>query len=336
MENISFFNKSDSSDDNNSLLREFPYWQPTLAVTLLLNTTILSGISLVLYLPLLIELVKIMKKGQFKALNFIHVSLLVALVLNNISRICLFSLSLPSAFRSCVCSGPVSAIVLADITFFLVYCPLAFASLSVLQFLTVIRKKKLVNLKVACGIVSLCIAVSFLCIITTVRELYLAGWRPFCTSSCPDSGTETSLAVRDNVILSLSLVILVPSLGVVIVMSTWSCVVFKKYYTGGDDQLNRKMLSLPFIMPIVIIVSDACESLLARLVASLLSMLSLGDLFPYWITFANSILLIFSHSFIGLVYPSVLLYTHTPLRQAVKSILCRFKRPNHVAPATSS
>ena len=65
----------------------------------------------------------------------------------------------------------------------------------------------------------------FVCVVTTVRELYLAGWRPSCISSCPDSGTETSLAIRDNVILSLSLVILVPSLGVVIVMSTWSYVV---------------------------------------------------------------------------------------------------------------
>ena len=337
MENISsLLNSSDSSGVNNSLIREFPYWQPTLAVALLLNTIMLFGIILVLYLPLLIEFVIIMKKEQLKALNLLHVSLLIVSSLNNILRVCLFYIHLPSAFRYCICYRLTSAIVIADITFFAVYRPLTHACLSVLQFLTIIGKKKFVNLKVACGMVALCSAVSFICIMTSGRQVYLADWRPVCgVSFCPDSGPTTAFVVRDIAILSVSLIIFPPTLGVVIIISTWSCAIFKKYYTGGDDQLNRRMLSLPFIMPIVIIVSAAFEPLLTRLVASFILMLSLGDLFPYWIIFANSIMLTVSHSSIGLVYPSVLLYTHTPLRQAVKRLLLRFKRPNRVNPATS-
>ena len=336
MENISLLlNSSVSSGGNDSLLREFPYWQPTLAVTLLLNMTLLSGITLVLFLPLLIEFVRIMWKEQLKALNLIHVSLLIASILDNILRICLYSLYLPSAFRYCVCSLLISTILTAMLVFFLVCRPLAFSCLSVLQFLTIVGKRRFVNFKVACSMASLCIAVSFVCMVVAGRQIYLADWRLACGGSfCPDSGPETSFVIR-NVILSLSLVILLPSLAVVIVASTWSCVVFKKYYTGGDGQLNRRMLSLPFIMPMVIIASTALEPLLAQFVESFLSMLSLGDLLPYWLLFANSVLLTVLQSSIGLVYPLVLLYTHTPLRQAVKRLLSRLKHHNRVNPVTS-
>ena len=115
-------------------------------------------------------------------------------------------------------------------------------------------------------------------------------------------------------------------------MSTWSCIVFKKYYTGRDDQLNRRMLSLPFIMPLVIIASSVLEALLSLLVTRVMFTLSVGDLLPYWIIFADSVLLIGLQFFIRLVYPSVLLYTHTHLRQA---LLNRFKRHNRVNPGTS-
>ena len=283
MENISLLlESSESSGGNGSLLREFPYWQPLLAVSLLLNTLILSGTILVLYLPLLIEFIRITRNEQLKALNFVHVSLLIASILDNTLRICLYSLYLPSAFRYCVCSGIISAILIAEIAFFVIYRPLAFACLSVLQFLTIIGKKKFVNLKVASGMVALCITVTFAFIVPAGRQLYLAGWRSVCGGSfCPDSRPETAFVLRNVIILSLSLIFLLPSLAVVTVMSTWSCAVFKKYYTGGDDQLNRKMLSLPFIMPIVIIASSAFEPLLTRLVSSFISMLSLGDLLPY-------------------------------------------------------
>ena len=98
--------------------------------------------------------------------------------------------------------------------------------------------------------VALCIAVSFICVVIAGRQLYLAGWRSICGGSfCPDSGPETAFVVLKVIMLSLSLVILLPSLAVVIVMSTRSCIVFKKYYTGGDNQLNPRVLSPPFIMP---------------------------------------------------------------------------------------
>ena len=189
-------------------------------------------------------------KEQLKALNLVHVSLLITLILDSILCICLYYLYLPSAFRYCICSGLISVIPTAEIVFFLVYRPLAFACLSVLQFFTIIGKKMFVNLKLTCGVVALCIAISFICVVIAGRQLYLAGWRSICGGSfCPDSGPGTAFVVLKVIVLSLSLVILLPSLAVVIIMSTWSCIVFKKYYTGGDNQLNPRVLSLPFIIP---------------------------------------------------------------------------------------
>ena len=328
-----FLNTSDAIDANSSLLREFPYWQPTLAISLFLNTTILSGVILVLYLPLVIELFKIMKKEQLKALNLIHMSLLISTILDDVLRICLNSVNLPPAFRFCVCSDLISIVITSEYIFFFIYRAFAFACLSVLQYLLVIGKQKFVNLKVACGMVVLSISISFVCVASVISRLYLTGRRSLCDISfCPRSGSDIGLISRAVI---LALAILLPSLAVVVVTSTWSCAVFKKYYTGGDDQLNRRMLSLPFVMPLVIIASSLLEALLSLFVTNVISMLSLGDLLPYWIIFAYSMLLVGLQFFIRLVYPLVLLYTHTHLRQAFKKILNRFKRHNRVNPGTS-
>ena len=326
------YNTSDLSDGNSSLLREFPYWQPTLAITLFFNTTTLSGVILVLYLPLVIELHKIMKKEQLKALNLIHMSLLVSTILDDVLRICLNSVNLPPAFRFCVCSNLVSVVISAEYVFFFVYRAFAFACLSVLQFLLVIGKRKFINLKVARGMVALSIGTSFVCIALIIRLLYLTDRRSICdTSFCPESGPESALVNRAVILGPMSLAVLLPSLAVVVVMSTWSYAVFKKYYTGRDDQWNRRMLSLPFVMSLVIIASSILEALLSLFVTRVMFMLSLGDLLPYWIIFANSILLIGLQFFIRLVYPSVLLYTQTHLRQA---LINRFKCHNRVNPGT--
>ena len=232
-----------------------------------------------------------MKKEQLKALNLIHVSLLSASILDDILRTCLFSIYLPSALRYCICSGLISAMIGAEYRFFFVYRPLAFACLSVLQFLVVIGMKKFVNLKVACAMIALCIGVCSVCSASLFSQPYFMERRLiYDTSFCPRNGPETVLVNHAVILFSLVLIVLLPSLTVVVVVtSTYSCAVFKKCYTGGDDQLNRRMLSLPFIMPLVIIASSILEALLSGPVLRVVSMLSLGDFFPYWIIFTNSV-----------------------------------------------
>ena len=335
MENISLLYKSNNSEISNniSLLREFPYWQPTLAIALFCNIALPSITVLVIYLPLLMVLLRMLKKELLKALNLIHVSLLTASILDDIMRTYLFSIYLPSALRYCICSGLISAMIGAEYRFFFVYRPLAFACLSVLQFLVVIGKKKCVNLKVACAMIALCIGVSSICSASLISQPYFTERRLICdTSFCPRNGPETVLDNHAVILFSLVLIVLLPSLAIVFVTSAYSCAVFKKYYTGGDDQLNRRMLSLPFIMPLVIIATSLLEVFLSGSVAHVKSMLSLGDFFPYWIIFTNSALLSVLRFIIRLPYSLVLLNTHTSLHTAVKGLLDRLKNRNRVIP----
>ncbi len=123
-----------------------------------------------------------------------------------------------------------------------------------------------------------------------------------------------------------------PSVIIVFTMSIWSCAVFKNYYTGGDDQLNRRMLSLPFIMPLANLASSVVEGAQIIVVGLIISMLSLGDLFPYWIMFINFLLASFLRFFIRLVYPSVLLYTHRKLCRAIKRLVRELKKENVMTP----
>ena len=69
------------------------------------------------------------------------------------------------------------------------------------------------------------------------------------------------------IFFSLSLVAILPSLVVGITTSTWSCAAFKTYYAGRNDQLNYRMLSLPFLMPLVIIASSVFEGALGASIA---------------------------------------------------------------------
>ena len=338
MENISLLyngNSSDVSSSNSSILGEFPYWQPTLAVSLLFNVIVPSDTVLVLYLPLLVVLLRIMRKDHFKPLNMVHASLLIASILDDILRTSLYSIYLPSALRYCVCSDLINAMLSAEYRFFYIYRPLSFACLSVLHLFVILGKKKFINLKVACSMIAVCISVSFVCAASVARLFYGTDRRLIChTSHCPRSEPETILVNPAVILLFFTLVAVFPSLVVVVITSTWSCAVFKKYYTGGDDQLNRRILSLPFIMPLVIIASSVFEAVLGGSVARVISMLSPGELFPYWIVFINSILFSILRFLIRLPYLIILLYTHTPLRQAVKRLLDQLKNKNRVTPGS--
>ena len=328
VENISLLYSSNSSNmGNSSLLGEFPYWQPTLAISLFFNIAVPSGIVFFLYLPLLVVLLRLLKKEQLKTLSLIHVSLLVASILDDFLRICLYSIYLPSALRYCVCSSLMNATLSAEYIFFLIYWPLTFACLSVLQFLVVIGKK-FVSIKLACGMVALCVGISSVCVTSVLRQFYETDKRLMCyISMCPESALVNTAVI----FFSLSLVAILPSLAVA-VTSTWSCAVFKTYYTGRNDQLNRRILSLPFLMPLVIIASSVFEGALGASIAHVMSMLSLGDLLPYWIIFTSSVLFSILRLLIWLPYPLVLLYTRNRLCQAMRELLNRPRKETEWPP----
>ena len=217
MENI-LFDNSDPSIGNSSLLREFPYWQPTLAIAVLFNTAMLSGVIIIIYLPLMIKFLRIMKKDQLRALSLIHVSLLIASILDDVLRMCVYSVLLPSALRYCVCSNLIIAILIAEYLFFFIDQPFAFSCLSVLQFFVILGKKKIVNLKVAFGMIVFCIGVSFVSVASIINRLASVDNRSICDFSfCPESKPETNLVDIMVFLVSLFFVVLLPSFALVVV-----------------------------------------------------------------------------------------------------------------------
>ena len=339
MENIIsiLVNSTDDIIENSSLpIREFPYWQPTLAAILLLLTISHASSILIIYVPLLVVLLRVVKKDHFKPLNLLHASLVIASIFEDIGRIILYPIYLPSAFRHCVCSASVNSLLGVLFTFFLIYRPFCFASLSVLQFLVVIGKKKFVTLKVSFGMIAVCSGLAAIYTAATVKPTYDTIEKYVCYESfCPNSRSESPLGFFAITFMANIFIAFLPSIFVVLTMSIWSCAVFRNYYTGGDDQLNRRMLSLPFIMPLGILASSSVEGAQIILVGIIISMLSsLGDLFPYWIMFTNFLLASFLRFFIRLVYPSVLLYTHRKLRRAFKRLVRDLKNRKFVTPGT--
>lgn len=328
----------DNYTSNDSLLGdvEFPYWRPALATTLLSHLSFIGGCILVLYFPLLLALLT-MKGSNFKPLDLIHASLLISVIVRDTLGMCLFVFYLPSIFRSCSCSSIIGTIFLYEGTCIQVYQPVAFACLSVLQFLVVFGKKKYVNVKTTCGTIAGCIGFSLAFVTPIVPVVHKSNERIICfDNSCPSSRPQSGVSILATVLAAVSVGSLIPSLVIVIVFSVWSCTIFRHYFTGGDDQLSRRMLSLPVLMPLAIITSSVVEVSALNLVGKLLEMLQLGDYSLYWILTIRSQLLVFFRIFSRLIYPLVLVYTHSHIRLAVKKMLRRLRCPvrNRVSPAT--
>ena len=304
---------------------EFPYWRPTLAISLLSQLSFLGGCILILYLPLLVALL-MAKKSKFKPLDVIHVSLLISVIVRDTLQMCLFVFYLPSVFRNCTCSQVIGTFLFFEGSCIQVYQPIAFACLSVLQFLVIFGKKKYVNVKSTCGVIAGCIGFSLAFVTPIVPVVYNSNERVVCfDNSCPSSRPESGEGILAMVLTSISVGSLLPSLVVVIVFSVWSCAIFKNYYTGGDDQLNRRMLSFPVLMPLAINTSSVVEITALILVGRLLEMLPLGDYSLYWILTIRFQFLIFFRIFTRLIYPLALVYTHSHIRQAVKKMLLPLK-----------
>ena len=332
MEEIPPVINSSNSISNDSLLVEFPYWQPILAVILSTSTISLCGIIL-FHILVLVALLRT-KKKSFKPLDVIHLSILVSSILEDVLRIILDILYLPSVLQHCVCPIVLGTIITVVSIYFIVYRPVAFATLAVFQYFVISGKKKVINVKAACGMIALSVGISLIFVASTVRLVHESNDRVYCYESyCPNGRSESAFSDFIKLFTILILGSFFPSLIVVFIMSTWSWLIFKKYYTGGDDQLNLRMLSLPVVMPLALIGSTILEGTVILIIAEIFIRLPLGVYFPYWLETAQAVVLISSKFFTRLTFPLLLIYTHTHIREAFKQLLRRLRGNNRIAPS---
>ena len=150
------------------------------------------------------------------------------------------------------------------------------------------------------------------------------GSQYLCETLC--SGAEaTTLSTYTVILIVISVFILVPCFGVIFAMVIWSCIVFKKSYVGGNNELSRRIISLPIIIPQYIILSSALICTL-RETSEIILKATVTDFFANWVIIIDRVLsALFEGG--GLFYLVILLYIHPQLREAWKeTIVTLFKK----------
>ena len=257
---------SGSEEANGTSLPQFPFWRETLAVWMI--TSLLTNVSVAaVNLTLFVTMLK--TKKLRKPINFIHMSILVTQTVTRVLFLLVVYVYMPPAWANCDCSIVISYIIRILYVFGSVYEPVAFAFLSCLQLLTIKGQKKLGRVAAAFICFSLAYSAAFI-----IEYIVIEVKRNFeelviCSDVCidpddRDDGQQIPLLTSaiGPVILSFLLLAWIPSLITITITATWSCLIFKQNYTGGDDQLNRRILSIPFIMPTVVVSTNIFSNVL--------------------------------------------------------------------------
>lgn len=82
--------------------------------------------------------------------------------------------------------------------------------------------------------------------------------------SRPNNGTSFPYSAGTIITTSIFVFCWLPSLMMLLISTTWSCITFKMYYTGGNNQLNRRLISLPIILPASFILNTLFNIVLLR------------------------------------------------------------------------
>ena len=225
------------------------------------------------------------------------------------------------AWQDCSCSIFLNSFVLSVYIFLSGYDSIAFAFLSCLQLLQVKGKKRLRN----SAIISICLSIACSMIFGIEFIAFQAKYDfrdlLVCSQVCTSdqqirTASVTLVSATLPVFLTLLPLALIPSLITVIITTTWSCAIFKSSYTGGNDQLNKRISSIPLIMPIVIIGTNVFVGHPPRVLIS--EILPTVPFRRHWIIFFQIEYTLIFNGFSGFFYPLLLLYLMPPLRQALR------------------
>ena len=316
--NSTIFNITGNGSGNGSevpfVWPEFPYWKSTVVLTYILNLGFLIFPPLLLNLSLFVALV-FNKAIRKQPLSIIHGSELLVVGLNRVFIGIIAANFLPPAIRFCQCSELINLVWFFFQAFILVYSPIIFAILGILQLLVILGKKKFVTRLSVAILVGICAAYSIVFSSSCLGYLITSNTRTTCSKLCGTTSSET-LTNYNVFFLSYGVMVLLPCLAIVIVASTWSCIVFKKSYIGGDSQLSRRLVSLPLIIPLSVISITLLVYLLRDIGVRILLISSVGIFFPQWAIFASGLISFSEELAGGLFYPLVLMFIHPQLRRA--------------------
>lgn len=298
--------------NNRSFDEEVPFWQVSMVMRIIFVFFILFPVSISLNGSVLITL--LVTKSLHRPLNVVHISLTVELFFVKCLSLLLSVGLFPDAVRYCRCHITIIEIYLSLIAFNIVFVSVLFTTLSVMQFLVIKGKKRLIGWKVVSiavtgsTIFSLILAILSFIGNKLQREPILC---PLLCTDAPDSlFTNFSFSL-----IGLIVIVLLPCLIIIFITMLWTCLIFKKAYIGDNDQLNRRIVSLPAIMPLLTVFISISFFLVQRQLARILMRL-VSSFFPNLVLVCTEFFGYFIEGISGFIYPIVLLYLHPHLRSA--------------------
>lgn len=305
------------SSNGNQTEQEFPHWRPIISLILLslwllsvLPTTLLSSSVLI----------AIKKSSLNRVLALVHVNVLVLNIIVAVSSAVTNSSFMLPAIQYCYCSVTASSVSFYLRLFNICYQPYIFASLAVFHLLIIKGKKRFINFKTA-GIVLTIITIG-----TIVLPLIFIGvgvrdgGAVLCDTINGCIGVDTSRLL--SVFASLYITAWIPCLSTIVIATIWSCVLFKRDYAGSDTGLNRRIIVMPLLMPVIITITSLGTVSSYRVVDFIfLPILSSNSFSPNWLTSIRFIVVLLSEILRGLSYPCLILFLNPKLWKSWKSIL---------------
>ena len=324
--NFSTDNGANGSHNGSTFSEELPFIETTIVVLIFSFVFLLALPTLFINLSLLIAFLK--TKQLHKPLGVIHASLLVEILLNKLTITLISCSYYPSGLRYCVCSPSLSSIFFSSRVFVTSFRPIMYASLALFQLLIVTGKKRLVNFKSVCGSVVFATVVGMLFATEGAVLLNVNGEVLGCSDFCPGQSVP-SFPAKNIVYISYVVIAWLPSLVIVLLSSTWSCVVFKQYYIGADNHLNRRLISMPLIMPAVLIATTALPVIMRRIVFIVLR--SYDVLFiHYWLFLFGGVITLVDEILDGVIYQVLLTYLNPCLFNSWRMMFrCNEHNCNH-------
>ena len=206
-----------------------------------------------------------------------------------------------------------------------------YASLAVCQLLIIKGKKIAFKFKSTCGSVVFAVLVGMLFAIEigvlTNLNVELLGCTDF---KCPAvEQRDTCITAKNTALFSYYVTIVwLPSFVILLISTSWSYIVFKKHYTGGDDQLNRRLLSMPVILPAVLVLSTLASYIIRRFVFGVILAYEMKFV-QYWLFVSEAVTTLMSDILDGILYQLLLTYLNPHLFNAWKELFHRKRNVVH-------
>ena len=315
-------------------LGEFTHWKSTTAIVLVSRLLFSAPLSLFVNLSIIVTIFK--TKSLRRPLNLIHLSLLFLnclIIIPDVITTCVF---IPVVLRYCECDQSTSSVYFTIELLYFIYFPLNFACLGIFQLLILKGRKRLVTYRSTTAAVIACVVITTLVATEGTIVVNLAGQTYVCADICPGYLTRNfdGFAIAFG---SYTIICFLPSLIVVALCAMWSCIIFKKNYIGGNDELSRRILSLPIVLPLVLILPTVLSTVTLYLVEQLLTMSSSRPTdYPYWIIFTRFITFQSYEVIARISYPLILLVLHQKIGSSWNALIFTKCKDNQVRPMNAS